>query len=139
MKKRRTLYITQFDKERLEGIVGAAQLLGGSSREDLRDLEVEMKRARVVSPEEIPSDVVTMNSKVLLCDVDTLETMTYILVFPKDADIDTGAISILAPVGTAILGYRQGDVVEWPVPAGTRRLRIEKVLYQPEAAGDFHL
>lgn len=139
MKKRRTLYITQFDKERLEGIVGAAQLLGGSSREDLQDLEVEMKRARVVSPEEIPSDVVTMNSKVLLCDVDTLETMTYILVFPKDADIDTGAISILAPVGTAILGYRQGDVVEWPVPAGTRRLRIEKVLYQPEAAGDFHL
>jgi regulator of nucleoside diphosphate kinase len=80
-----------------------------------------------------------MNSQVLLCDIDTLETMTYTLVFPKDADIDSGSISVLAPVGTAILGYRQGDIVEWPVPAGIRRLRIEKVLYQPEAAGDYTL
>ncbi|HOT72446.1 MAG TPA: nucleoside diphosphate kinase regulator [Anaerohalosphaeraceae bacterium] len=139
MAKRRTLYITQFDKERLEELMGVARFFGGSSRADLQDLEEEMKRAHIVSPQEIPSDVVTMNSQVLLCDIDTLETMTYTLVFPKDADIDSGAISVLAPVGTAILGYRQGDIVEWPVPSGIRRLRIEKVLYQPEAAGDYTL
>jgi regulator of nucleoside diphosphate kinase len=139
MAKRRTLYITQFDKERLEELMGVARFFGGSSRADLQDLEEEMKRAHIVSPQEIPSDVVTMNSQVLLCDIDTLETMTYTLVFPKDADIDSGSISVLAPVGTAILGYRQGDIVEWPVPAGIRRLRIEKVLYQPEAAGDYTL
>lgn len=139
MAKRRTLYITQFDKERLEELMGVARLFGGSVREDLKDLEEEMKRALIVSPQEIPSDVVTMNSQVLLCDIDTSETMTYTLVFPKDADIDSGAISVLAPVGTAILGYRQGDIVEWPVPAGIRRLRIEKILYQPEAAGDYTL
>jgi len=139
MAKRRTLYITQFDKERLEELMGVARFFGGSSRADLQDLEEEMKRAHIVSPQEIPSDVVTMNSQVLLCDIDTLETMTYTLVFPKDADIDSGSISVLAPVGTAILGYRQGDIVEWPVPAGIRRLRIEKVLYQPEADGDYTL
>lgn len=139
MAKRRTLYITQFDKERLEELMGVARFFGGSSRADLQDLEEEMKRAHIVSPQEIPSDVVTMNSQVLLCDIDTLETMTYTLVFPKDADIDSGSISVLAPVGTAILGYRQGDIVEWPVPSGIRRLRIEKVLYQPEAAGDYTL
>jgi regulator of nucleoside diphosphate kinase len=65
--------------------------------------------------------------------------MTYRLVFPKDADVDAGAISVMAPVGMAILGYAVGDVVEWPVPSGSRRLSIEQVLYQPEAAGDFHL
>jgi regulator of nucleoside diphosphate kinase len=60
-------------------------------------------------------------------------------VFPSDADIEANKISILAPIGTAILGYRAGDLVEWPVPAGMKRLRIEAVLYQPEAAGQYDL
>jgi regulator of nucleoside diphosphate kinase len=61
------------------------------------------------------------------------------LVFPSEADFDRGRVSILAPIGTALIGYRVGDTVEWKVPSGRRRLRIEEVLYQPEAAGDFHL
>ncbi|HET9213096.1 MAG TPA: GreA/GreB family elongation factor [Thermoanaerobaculia bacterium] len=60
-------------------------------------------------------------------------------VFPHEADYKEGRISILAPLGTALLGFRVGDVVEWRMPAGTRTLRIEELLYQPEAAGDFHL
>lgn len=80
-----------------------------------------------------------MNSKVILRDLDTQEIMTYTLVFPNDANYEAGAISVLAPVGTAILGYSEGDTVEWPVPSGMRRLLVEKVVYQPEAAGDFHL
>ncbi|HSV27617.1 MAG TPA: nucleoside diphosphate kinase regulator, partial [Sedimentisphaerales bacterium] len=99
----------------------------------------ELKRAKVVPSTKIPSNVVTMNSKVLLRDMNTLETTEYTLVFPKDANIEAGAISVLAPIGTAILGYREGDSVEWAVPAGVRRIQIEKVLYQPEAAGDYHL
>lgn len=81
--------------------------------------------------------VVTMNSKVALLDLDTSERMEYVLAFPKDANIGNGSISVLAPIGTAILGYAKGDVVEWPVPSGTRRIRIEDILYQPEAAGDY--
>jgi len=80
-----------------------------------------------------------MNSRVILQDVDTDEEMNYVLVFPKDADVSKGAISVLAPVGTAILGYSKGDVIEWRVPAGMRRIRIKEILYQPESAGDFHL
>jgi regulator of nucleoside diphosphate kinase len=80
-----------------------------------------------------------MNSKVVLRDLSTSEKMTYVLVFPKDANIAAGAISVLAPVGTAILGYAKGDVVEWSVPSGVRRIRIDDVLYQPEAARDYHL
>ena len=63
--------------------------------------------------------------------------MEVTLVFPADADIDAGKLSVLSPVGTALLGYAEGDTVEWEVPAGKRRIRIEKILYQPEAAGDF--
>jgi regulator of nucleoside diphosphate kinase len=63
--------------------------------------------------------------------------MTYTLVFPRDANVDEGRISILAPLGTAILGYRVGEEFEWDVPSGKRRLRIAKVLYQPEAAGHY--
>lgn len=135
----RKLYITEFDKSRLEELIAVAGEFGGHDREDLESLAGELEEAEVVSPRNVPADVVTMNSKVVLCDLDTSEEMIYRLVFPRDANIDAGAISVLAPVGTAILGYAKGDVVEWPVPSGVRRIRIEDVLYQPEAAGDYHL
>ena len=80
-----------------------------------------------------------MNSMVRLKDVDTGEDVIYTLVFPHDADIHHKKISILAPIGTALIGYRAGDIIEWNVPAGVKRLKIEKILYQPEAAGDYHL
>jgi regulator of nucleoside diphosphate kinase len=135
----RKIYITEFDKIRLEALIDEAEEFGGHDRKDLEALMEELAHAEVVSSEDIPPDVVTMNSKVVLRDVDTSEEMTFTLVFPEDADVDTGSISILAPVGTAILGYRKGDVIEWPVPSGMRRITIEEILYQPEAAGDLHL
>jgi regulator of nucleoside diphosphate kinase len=135
----RKIYITEFDKIRLEALIDEAEEFGGHGRKDLEALTEELAHAEVVSSEDIPPDVVTMNSKVVLRDVDTSEEMTFTLVFPEDADVDTGSISILAPVGTAILGYRKGDVIEWPVPSGMRRITIEEILYQPEAAGDLHL
>jgi regulator of nucleoside diphosphate kinase len=135
----RKLYVTDFDKSRLEEVITVAEEFGGHQRKDLESLAEELEKAEVVSPQNVPAGVVTMNSKVVLRDLDTLEEMTYVLVFPRDANINVGAISILAPVGTAILGYAKGDVVEWPVPSGVRRIRIEDVLYQPEEAGDYHL
>lgn len=134
---RRELFITELDRDRLVELMNGDAASGAHAREDLRDLQRELERARIVDPKSVPASVVTMNSKVLLRDKDTAEEMTYTLVFPKDADIDSGAISVLAPIGTAILGYREGDVIEWAVPAGKRRIAIEKVLYQPEAAGHF--
>jgi regulator of nucleoside diphosphate kinase len=78
-----------------------------------------------------------MNSKVRLRDLDTGEKETYTLVYPHEADASAGRISVLAPVGTAIVGNRVGDVIEWPVPAGLRRLKVEAVLDQPERAGEY--
>jgi regulator of nucleoside diphosphate kinase len=80
-----------------------------------------------------------MNSQLKVTDLTTGEKMTFRLVFPSDADFERGKVSILAPIGTALIGYRAGDTVHWQVPSGVRRLRIDEVLYQPEAAGDYNL
>ena len=137
--KSRKIFITKFDKQRLDELLAVAMEFDAKRREDLTGLSSELARAKLVASEKVPADVVTMNSKVLLRDVNNGEEVTYTLVFPKNANIDRGAISVLAPVGTAILGYREGDQVTWKVPSGERTLEIEKVLYQPEAAGDFNL
>ncbi len=135
--KQRTIYITEYDKQRIEKLIAEAH--PGRDASHLDDLAAELSRASVVAPQDVPADVVTMNSKVLLEDVDSSEQMTFTLVFPENADIDAGAISVIAPVGTAILGYSEGDIIEWEVPSGVRRLRIASILYQPEAAGDWEL
>jgi hypothetical protein len=75
-----------------------------------------------------------MNATVRLRDLKTGAEETYTLVYPDEADIEANRLSILAPIGTALLGYRAGDVVEWPVPAGITRFRIEEVLFQPRSA-----
>jgi regulator of nucleoside diphosphate kinase len=80
-----------------------------------------------------------MRSKVRLLDIDAGKEVVYSLVFPNEADLDQGKISVLAPIGTAMIGYKVGDVIEWEVPAGLRRLQVEEILYQPETAGDYHL
>jgi len=131
----RTIYITEADMKRLHPLIEQMK----NSRDDLRMLQQELERARVVAPEEVPPDVVTMNSKARVRDVAADEEMTYSLVFPDQANIEQGKISVVAPIGTAMLGQRVGDEFEWQVPAGPVRLRVEEVLYQPEAAGHFHL
>lgn len=98
-----------------------------------------MERAEVVEQKDIPPDVITMRSTVSLKDLDTGEKTIYWLAFPTEANYDEGKISVLAPVGTAMLGYRRGDVIEWEAPSGVRRLKVEEVLYQPESRGDNHL
>jgi len=130
----RTIYVTAADMRRLRALVTNRQ----NSREDLRALSGELDRARVVAPDEIPADVITMNSKARLRELLTDDVMTYTLVFPDLADYESRRISILAPIGTAMLGHREGDEFEWVVPAGPVRLRVEEVIYQPEAAGHLH-
>ena len=100
---------------------------------------MEIDRAEVVSPQDIPNDVITMNSTVSLEDLDTKEEEIYTLVFPENADLRQGKLSVLAPIGTAMLGYEAGDIFEWDVPAGKRKLRVKRILFQPEASGDYDL
>lgn len=136
--KKRDIFITQFDLDRLKNLIVEKKVTGGESVY-LNDLGHELDRARIVESKDIPGDVITMNSKVRLKDLDAGEESVLFLVFPADANIEEGKISILAPVGTGMIGYRVGDVLEWKVPVGMRKLEILEILYQPEAAGDFHL
>lgn len=134
-----SIHITEFDLARLKALIQDAQFTEHRKSEYLERLQAEIDRAEVVSPQDIPGSVVTMNSTVCLVDLDTGEEEVYTLVFPENADLKRGKISVLAPIGTAILGYEVGDIFEWDVPAGKRKLRVEKILYQPEASGDYHL
>ena len=136
---RRKIYITQIDLQRLCRVVASELDLNDGSNRHLTELIAELERAEVVLSDEIPDDVVTMNSTVVLRDLDTGETETYTLVYPNHANIARNRLSVLAPVGTAILGNHVGDVVRWRVPAGVRRLRVEEVIFHPERVGAVHL
>ena len=117
------IQITQFDLERLQKLLLEARATDYRKSEYLEKLQAEIDRAQVVQPKDIPSDVVTMNSTVSIEDLDTQEEEIYTLVFPEDADVPQGKVSILAPIGTAMLGYEVGETFEWDVPAGKRHLR----------------
>jgi regulator of nucleoside diphosphate kinase len=133
----KNIVITNTDRQRLGTLIEKARRQGLAEARLLTDLEFELERAEAIHSEEVPDDVVTMNSTVRLRDLETDETFDYTLVYPRDADAMHDRVSVLAPVGTAIIGCRKGEVIEWPVPAGVARLEIEEVLYQPESAGDF--
>jgi regulator of nucleoside diphosphate kinase len=133
------IYITEFDSRRLRELIDAAAEFGDKrTLQYLHELSEELDQADLVRPREIPNDVITMNSTFRLQNLDNGREAVYSLVFPADADSLRGKISVLAPIGTAVLGYRVGDTVEWDVPAGLKRLTVKEIVYQPEAAGDYY-
>lgn len=134
---KRKIFITKFDKKRLEDIIDDMVSSRQKDRLDLETLRAELKQANVVESQKIPPTVVTMNSKIQFRDLDSGEDTVVSLVFPIEANYDDGRLSVTSPIGTAMLGYAEGETIEWTVPAGKRRIKIEKVLYQPEAAGHF--
>ena len=135
----RNIYITNQDHQRLTDMLEEA--LARNSRDSgfLKELARELALAQAVDPKEVPANVVTMNSRVVLQDVESGERMEYTLVFPEKADIENGRLSVVSPIGTAILGYAKGDTLSWHTPGGPRKLKILDIPYQPEAAGDFTL
>ena len=131
--KNRNIIMTAADHAEIGYLIAFAGKVSKRSRRELKALEGELERAEIVAPEEIPPDVITMNSRAELLDLDTGERMEFTLAFPND-DIDDGRICVFAPLGAAMLGYRVGDEFEWPVPYGLRRLKVTHVHFQPEAA-----
>jgi regulator of nucleoside diphosphate kinase len=134
---RNPIHITSRDKQLLEELLAEVEASSSRWRGDLRSLRDELQRAIVVEPEDVPDDVITMNSRAEMLDLETGETVTFTLVFPSQANVDEEKISVLAPIGAGMLGYRLKDEFEWNVPGGVRRMRVTRIHYQPEAAGDF--
>jgi regulator of nucleoside diphosphate kinase len=132
--KTKNIVITEADYVRLHGLVESSRVFRQRDAKHLDDLEQELERAAIMKAGEVPSDVVTMNSRVKVKDLNSGRVTTYQIVFPGQADIAKNRISVLAPIGTGLLGYRAGTTIEWQVPSGMRRFRILEVEYQPEAA-----
>ena len=131
-----SIFITTKDVEKLRDLIREAYHTEYRGSDYLKQLAGEIEKASVVRSDQIPPDVITLNSTARLADQETNEEMIYSLVFPEDADTSQGKISILAPIGTAMLGYKVGDTFEWDTPGGKRIIRVEEILYQPEASGD---
>jgi regulator of nucleoside diphosphate kinase len=125
------IYVTEIDKARLQSLMAFDEEMS------MPHLEYEIERAIVVEPRRVPRDVVTMNSRVVLHLDSEKDEVT--LVYPQDADERDSKLSVLSEIGTAILGYREGETIDWMVADRTRRILIEKVTYQPESSGDLHL
>lgn len=134
----RAIYITELDMQRLQKLLDSMEV-SSRNKAHVRELEEELLRSHIVPSDKIPPDVITMNSRVRLKDMDSGAEMTYTLVYPNSADPSQDKISVLAPIGTALIGYRAGNIIEWKVPSGVRRFRVEEIIYQPEASGNFDL
>jgi regulator of nucleoside diphosphate kinase len=129
------LIISSLDAERLESLLDS---LPNSAFPGRAGLEAELARAKIVAPEQIPPTVVTMNSTVKFTVENSNEEFCLTLVYPKDMDTKGGSISVLAPVGSALLGLSKGDQIEWPKPGGGMiKVRIDEITYQPERAGEY--
>jgi regulator of nucleoside diphosphate kinase len=131
--------MTDADTRRLRELTRRLKASGRSRTDHIAALKHRMSTADIVSPEDIPRNVVTMNSRVRLRDIDTGKRQILTLADPFGISMFGDRLSVAGPCGTALLGKRVGQIVEWKLGARTRRFRIEKVIYQPEAAGDFHL
>ncbi|MFP3516114.1 nucleoside diphosphate kinase regulator [Pseudomonas sp. SIMBA_077] len=129
--------LTRLDVQRLENLIDSL----GDTLPGVIALQAELDRAEnIVGHEEVPADVVTMNSRVHCREESSGKDYHLTLVYPKDANADEGKTSILAPVGSALLGLSAGQHIDWPAPGGkTLKLKLLEVEYQPEASGDFDL
>lgn len=134
MEKR--IVLSKQDLMRLRALFGTYASLPEVDRENLLDLRDEIERALVVDSRQLPGDVVALDSRVLVRDVEAGQCNTYMVVLPSQADLATGRVSVLAPLGTALLGFRKGDVVEWTMPRGLRRLKIERVMQAQKSPDD---
>lgn len=130
----RSVMTTVADHAELGHAIAFAGEASERARAPWKGLKDELARAEIVAPEEIPANVITMNSRAELLDLNTGERRVLTLVFPSDANLKDGKVSVLAPLGTAMLGHRAGDEFEWAAPGGLRRLKVVRVHYQPGAA-----
>ena len=135
-----TIYISQTDRDRLGNLIELVRYQGDRSNLPyVNKLEDELEFAEVIAPQKISPDVITMRSKVRLKDLETEEESVYSIVFPSEANVDEGKISVLTPLATALLGCKRGAQVEFRAPGRLRKLEILEILYQPESSGHYDL
>lgn len=134
-----TLVINRLDYARIKKCISDAKQFKSISQHEAEKLLNELNSAKIVEPEAVPANVVTMNSIVKISFLNTNKQLQFQIVYPGQANVKENRISIFSPIATALIGYKVMDEIEWIVPAGLTKLRIDEIIYQPEAAGDFDL
>ena len=129
--------ITELDFIRLSKLVGASRSDKNIELKNINALAQELKRAEKVDSKKITSEFVTMNSVVQVINESTNTLMTIKIVYPKEADFKKGNVSVLSPMGSALLGYKVGDSVQFDAPKGKVTIKIQQIDYQPEANGEY--
>lgn len=135
----RTRYFNTYDIDRIRGFLELATVGGSERYRYLAGLKQELQNAVILAPEEIPPDVITMNSQIRINDITNGGTMLVRLVFPQEADFEQKKVSLLAPLGAALLGRHAGEELCYDAPGGSTRIVIEEIVYQPEAAKEYSL
>lgn len=131
------IILSSLDYERIYDSIRKAQNEGSISDNEAESLAAELEQAKIVEPQEMPHNVVTMNSKVKISFVESGKRVELKIVYPQDADIKQNLISIFSPVAAALIGYKEGDTIDWIVPSGPTRIKVDEIVYQPEAAGHY--
>ena len=129
--------ITELDYIRLSKLIGTSRNEKNIELKNLDTLAREIGRAEKVDSKKIAPEFVTMNSVVEVLDESSKKPMTIRIVYPKDADFKKMYVSVLSPMGSALLGYKVGDTVQYDAPKGTVTIRIQQIYYQPEANGEY--
>jgi regulator of nucleoside diphosphate kinase len=133
------IIINRLDYARIKKCISDAMQFKSISNTEAGKLLKELDSAKIVEPEAIPSNVVTMNSIVRLSFLNNNKQVQFQIVYPDQSNLKENKISIFSPIATALFGYKVADEIEWIVPAGLTKIRIDEIIYQPEAAGDYNL
>lgn len=133
------IIINRLDYARIKKCINDAKQFKSINNTEAEKLMKELDSAKIVEPEAIPSNVVTMNSIVKLSFLNNKKQVQFQIVYPNQANLKENKISIFSPIATALIGYKVADEIEWIVPAGLTNIRIDEIIYQPEAAGDYSL
>jgi regulator of nucleoside diphosphate kinase len=131
----RPIQITDVDSRRLQSLIEGSRATGHRDADTVERLECHLGEAEVVPADRIGPDLVTMNSRIEVTDLDRGETFAFVIVFPRHANAAEARVSVLAPLGMASLGRRLGEEFSWACPGGERRLKVSQVVYQPEREG----
>lgn len=133
------IILNKLDYSRIKNAIADARQYKSISTADAENLMKELNAAQIVEPDKIPGNVVTMNSIVKISFLNTGKQVEFQIVYPNKANMKEKKISVFSPIATALLGYKAGDEIDWIVPAGPTKIRIDEIVYQPEAAGDYNL
>ena len=134
-----TITLNRLDLTRIQTCLKEAMQVNAIRKMEAATRIKEIQSASVVDPESIPSNVVTMNSIVQISFLNTKKTVEFQIVYPNQANVKENKISIFSPIATALIGYKAGDEIDWVVPAGITKIKIDAIVYQPEAAGHYNV